>query len=647
MPTISACVIAKNEQACIARCLQSVKESTDEIILVDTGSSDQTIEIAQALGAKIYHFDWNDDFAAARNYALNQAIGDWIVFLDADEYVVTDKAKNLRPLIEKIHGNRKIEAVCFLMEHTDGLDAPVVAQTQSLRLFRHSRAILYHGRIHEAILKNGKPPKALFAPSSSIVLRHTGYKESNLSDKAQRNLEILQKILADGTANCLTYYYFSQSYIVLKNYDLAIEFAQKALEDASFFISMVAYKPYVYIIKSMLQLKTYKQSDILPVVTEAMRRYPHHPEILQCAGHYQHIQGQNSAALQLLLQSLTAHEHYHDKLENEFHKSIALVHEEIATIYEMMNNSIEALKHSVSALNLQKTLDSAFDRLIFLTQQQRPAEIVPLLNSIYNIHDNADMDYVVRRLALLNSKHLYAHYVKMLSPSSPSKFQHFFTGMKAFLCNNYEFSLQNFALQFRRNSDYGAELMAIVSILLGEKSQWLHRIDNKRTLALYKVIAAFFNSDDAVNFSEEDFPHYSNIVLNYIHHSKEPQLSKLLHLAAKFPQPDALVKIIDLLINQHLYRAAFKLSTEQIAQLPADSTIADKIYFKAGLCCYKMKKYPLSVDLFVKSAMMDQESVPAVSHFLIWTHEQCNDSALRERIEALQTRYQLKLSEGI
>ena len=83
---ISACVITKNEEKNIARCINSYKDIVDEIILVDTGSTDNTVEIAKSLGAKIYYYEWQNDFSAAKNYALSMAKGDWIIFLDADEF---------------------------------------------------------------------------------------------------------------------------------------------------------------------------------------------------------------------------------------------------------------------------------------------------------------------------------------------------------------------------------------------------------------------------------------------------------------------------------------------------------------------------------------------------------------------------------
>ena len=92
---ITQCMIVKNEEKNIRQALSWGKEVVSEQIVVDTGSTDRTVEIAEQMGAKVYHFSWIDDFAAAKNYAIEQATGEWIVFLDADEYFQPEAAQKL------------------------------------------------------------------------------------------------------------------------------------------------------------------------------------------------------------------------------------------------------------------------------------------------------------------------------------------------------------------------------------------------------------------------------------------------------------------------------------------------------------------------------------------------------------------------
>src|SRR3990172_9025878 len=84
-PTISLCMIVKNEEEHVARCLQSVKDVADEIIVIDTGSTDATVKIARSFGARVSKFKWIDDFSAARNFGLGKATKEWIFIMDADD----------------------------------------------------------------------------------------------------------------------------------------------------------------------------------------------------------------------------------------------------------------------------------------------------------------------------------------------------------------------------------------------------------------------------------------------------------------------------------------------------------------------------------------------------------------------------------
>ena len=108
---ISSCLIVKNEAENIARCLESIKSISDEIIVVDTGSTDNTVEIAKSYGARIYFYEWDNNFSNARNFALEKATGDWIIFLDADEYFEENTPKELKNVLKHMVYNKDYDAI--------------------------------------------------------------------------------------------------------------------------------------------------------------------------------------------------------------------------------------------------------------------------------------------------------------------------------------------------------------------------------------------------------------------------------------------------------------------------------------------------------------------------------------------------------
>src|SRR4029077_17309854 len=96
--TLSLCMIVKDEEAMLPRCLTAVAEPVDELIVVDTGSTDRTVEIAESFGARVLHHAWTGDFSAARNVGLDAATGDWLLYLDADEVLAGGDGPLLREL---------------------------------------------------------------------------------------------------------------------------------------------------------------------------------------------------------------------------------------------------------------------------------------------------------------------------------------------------------------------------------------------------------------------------------------------------------------------------------------------------------------------------------------------------------------------
>ncbi len=195
---ISLCMIAKDEEQNIGRCLQSVTGVVDEIIVVDTGSSDKTRQIAQEFGANVQSFKWNDNFSDARNAALGLATGDWILVLDADEELTKESGAILRKAVMK----QGVEGYYVKIVNVSGDDSfPEISEDMVFRVFRNRPEYRFRGAVHEQISdsiieKHGQP---LFEFIEDLVVSHDGYLVSHLKgkDKIRRNLVLLEKELGD------------------------------------------------------------------------------------------------------------------------------------------------------------------------------------------------------------------------------------------------------------------------------------------------------------------------------------------------------------------------------------------------------------------------------------------------------------------
>lgn len=200
--TISLCMIVKDEEEMLPGCLEPLHEHVDELIVVDTGSTDRTVEIAESFGATVVHFPWNSSFADARNAGLERATGDWILFLDADEHVVPEDAPRLRELAvrtwrEAFH--------LSLTNYTGSGDGMPAVTHLAPRLFRRRDDRRFVGRIHERVeLPYFAAPRFETAP---VRVRHYGYLKDTViaKDKSRRNLELLEREAADAPGPFTSY----------------------------------------------------------------------------------------------------------------------------------------------------------------------------------------------------------------------------------------------------------------------------------------------------------------------------------------------------------------------------------------------------------------------------------------------------------
>jgi glycosyltransferase involved in cell wall biosynthesis len=186
---VSVCLIAKDEAQRLPRCLSSIVDLVSEAIVVDTGSTDATREVALAHGAKVVAFQWCDDFAAARNESLRHAAGEWVLWVDADEFFDEPNRARLRRLFACL---KRGNAAYFMTQrslHNCGL---VGVRVQQVRLFRKQLDIHWQYRVHEQLLPSLRCSGCELL-GTDIVIEHVGYQNTAVRRaKVERNLRLLQ-----------------------------------------------------------------------------------------------------------------------------------------------------------------------------------------------------------------------------------------------------------------------------------------------------------------------------------------------------------------------------------------------------------------------------------------------------------------------
>ena len=225
MITLSYCAIVKNEAQNLTRCLTSVKPHVDELVIVDTGSTDETIAIAEQFGAKVGHFEWCDDFAVARNYACSLVTGDWILTLDADEELEVLEKSWFTQFISETPNH--IVALNIRLRDEEN----AVTEMQTPRLFRNLPSIQYQARYHEYLTYEGQPLSSdhpLVQPIEGLSIIHYGYVQESLAAKSQRRIPVLEKIRETDGLSLMLLWTLSGMYEVTQ----ALEQAQGCYEEA-------------------------------------------------------------------------------------------------------------------------------------------------------------------------------------------------------------------------------------------------------------------------------------------------------------------------------------------------------------------------------------------------------------------------------
>lgn len=212
MISISLCMIVKNEEDVLSRCLNSVKDVIDEIVIVDTGSTDNTKKIAKEFTDKIYHFNWCDDFAKARNYSFSKATKDYILWLDADDVILPKDVKLLKSLKSNIDKTTDIVMMKYNMGTVD--DTTPLLSYYRERLIKNYKNYNWIGRIHEVIQPTGK------IIYSDIAITH---KKIHVSDPS-RNLRIFEKMIEENEKlDTRQKFYYAREIYYSGNYKKAIE----------------------------------------------------------------------------------------------------------------------------------------------------------------------------------------------------------------------------------------------------------------------------------------------------------------------------------------------------------------------------------------------------------------------------------------
>ncbi|MBF8984568.1 glycosyltransferase [Lutibacter sp. B2] len=268
---LSLCMIVKNAEKELGRCLESAKDIVDEMIIVDTGSMDHTVKIAKNYGAKVFYFKWNDNFSDARNFSLEKATGDWILVMDSDEEMVNCD----RDQVNELLNNNKVDVYMFkslsYVGHRPGLETMA---NMNIRLIRNYKGYKYSGALHEQLYDsiNNDPLTKYSFGKEEIVIYHYGYlqDDSKQKQKSERNVKILNGMIKNDSENLFYMYNMGSEYFKLKKYKEALVCYEKAYKN---FRPEIAYSPKLLIKMSAIYDELHMYDEQLNLLNKGIGSY--------------------------------------------------------------------------------------------------------------------------------------------------------------------------------------------------------------------------------------------------------------------------------------------------------------------------------------------------------------------------------------
>lgn len=295
-PTISLCMIVRNEEKHIEQCLRSVKDVVDEIIIVDTGSTDQTVPICRKFEANILSFPWSGDFAAARNKSIEHATGDWIFYLDADETLDHRAHKKIKQMVKKTNA---IVLTCTILNYY-GSSLPVNDENaftiQQPRFFRNQQGIYFNAPIHETIQRK-QPFSKGEVDHMQATIHHTGYIEeiAKEKEKKNRNLSLLLEQLEHPDHSPWIEYHVASEYYRLHQYEIALLLVNASIVR---FIDLLILPPaLLYMLKYAIFIETKQFENAILGVEKAIQLYPDYVDLHYYKGIIQYHLGKHKEAI--------------------------------------------------------------------------------------------------------------------------------------------------------------------------------------------------------------------------------------------------------------------------------------------------------------------------------------------------------------
>ena len=638
---ISACTIVKNEALNIGKSIDSYKDYVDEILIVDTGSIDETVEIAKSKGAKVLNFEWKNDFAAAKNFALDNVTGDWILFLDADEWFEGDTAKNIKSSIERAISLNYNSVACKLVNFFT--EDEIMETVSTIRIFKHADHIRFYRAIHEALFDMNKKVALPGLYSETLTINHSGYMRDLLDKKAKRNKILLDKNFASGNFAPIDYFYGVRENLK-QNLEMA-DYFYKLIENTPDYDEQIS----TYNISTSVAENKIKLVNFLSdrydfdyrekVLMDVEKQYPTNPTFK----FYEYILFEpvdKKRAIKALEDALDYDKNFENTSgtidNNPFYGKKSNVNAILGEYYIFLGNKLKALEYFTESLKVDYKNNIALFGLLYVISNEKNEDMIVFLNSIFDISNRDVEKYLVDALRVTQFKDLFLYYFvdyyKKFEEVEISYFtSRLFTG-------NFDEVIDKYFEVYNEQKDEKAFMLITVALIAGNCKEKFDEVSKNISGTYLKILNAYFNDQVLSPVSNNDFDILFDIFKEFAYVVDDETLKRFLNIAGVVRER-LCYECIHYYYVQHADDYVLNLCDE----IEKDTQIEGKlkvycaylrtnIYFRNGM----FDKIPDVLDKTISGGYLD-ENVALICEML-----EADDEKLKEYFEMLDNMIFIK-----
>ncbi|WP_217596230.1 glycosyltransferase [Cohnella sp. GbtcB17] len=408
---ISLCMIVKNEEKVLRRCLESVKGLADEIIVIDTGSDDGTKAIARSFTDEVHDFVWIDDFSAAKNEAIRRANGKWIFVLDADEYVDKEKSAELRRFLSTQDHTKPIGFTLPVYNFTHNVELGRFVESTAVRLFANHPLVRFERPIHEQVMSGSEPMAGTNYP---FIIFHTGYTQQTWSEKKKgdRNLQLFEKLKAQKQFEEYDYFTLGNEYNAQGDPKKALQHYKKALTKRA---QTQSFYPFCYhqAVACLIQLDWLKEA--LEYIEQGLKNWPQFVDYYCFKAMVCQQLGLYDEAIQLFEKCIDIASHPSQKDGRYWLMSAnygnLIPYSNLHALYARRLDIQQTVYYLTKLIQFHKSDYLVLYHLLgLLTQREPVSEVIAFLDKIYNEKTPEQSLQLLQVSFLLGNKELSVHY---------------------------------------------------------------------------------------------------------------------------------------------------------------------------------------------------------------------------------------------